>query len=64
VSDGESGLNEFIKFSFRSLSEMEPSGVSVEITKSCINKDQQIDRVDPIEYAIRGGLVRSRDARR
>jgi len=39
VSDGESGLNEFIKFSFRSLSEMEPSGVSVEITKSCTNKD-------------------------
>ena len=24
----------------RSLSEMEPSGVSVEVTKSCTNKDQ------------------------
>ena len=29
----------FIKCPFRSLSEMEPSGVSVEVTESCTNKD-------------------------
>jgi hypothetical protein len=31
---------------FRSLSEMEPSGVSVEVAKSCTNKDHCQGRVD------------------
>ena len=28
-----------VSLTFRSLSEMEPSGVSLEVTKSCTNKD-------------------------